>query len=144
MNHPNPPGFVTAPLRSLLRVEGLAVFFASIAAYVHSGAGLWTFLALVLVPDVAFLGYLAGPRVGAAAYNTTHSYVGPALLAGAALVALLPASLLPYAAIWTAHIGVDRALGYGLKYPTAFGDTHLGPLSKRARELAAAASTKEA
>ena len=24
-----------------------------------------------------------------------------------------------------AHIGVDRLLGYGLEYPTAFGDTHL-------------------
>jgi len=27
--------------------------------------------------------------------------------------------------IWIAHIGIDRVLGYGLKYPTAFKDTHL-------------------
>ena len=29
------------------------------------------------------------------------------------------------ALIWLGHIGMDHALGYGLKYPTAFGDTHL-------------------
>jgi len=28
--------------------------------------------------------------------------------------------------VWTAHIGADRAPGYGLEYPTEFGDTHLG------------------
>jgi hypothetical protein len=25
-----------------------------------------------------------------------------------------------------AHVGFDRMLGYGLKYGTGFGDTHLG------------------
>lgn len=30
------------------------------------------------------------------------------------------------AAIWAGHIGADRALGYGLKFPTGFTDTHLG------------------
>ena len=29
------------------------------------------------------------------------------------------------ALIWLAHIGMDRLLGYGLKYPSAFKDTHL-------------------
>jgi hypothetical protein len=32
-----------------------------------------------------------------------------------------------YVLIWTAHIAMDRALGYGLKYPTAFKSTHLSP-----------------
>ncbi|KKB35215.1 hypothetical protein QY97_01956 [Bacillus thermotolerans] len=27
--------------------------------------------------------------------------------------------------IWSAHIGMDRAIGYGLKYSTHFKDTHL-------------------
>ncbi|RKQ33951.1 DUF4260 family protein [Oceanobacillus halophilus] len=27
--------------------------------------------------------------------------------------------------IWTAHIGMDRMIGFGLKYPTAFKDTHI-------------------
>ncbi|MFO7892188.1 MAG: DUF4260 family protein [Longimicrobiales bacterium] len=30
------------------------------------------------------------------------------------------------AAVWAAHIGMDRALGFGLKGPDAFQQTHLG------------------
>ena len=89
------------------------------------------------MPDVAFLGYLVGPRVGAAAYNTTHSYVGPMIVAALAFAGILPTSVLGYVLIWTAHIGVDRALGYGLKYPTAFGHTHLGWLGKAKAALVA-------
>jgi hypothetical protein len=29
--------------------------------------------------------------------------------------------------IWTAHIGFDRLLGFGLKYSNRFKDTHLNP-----------------
>jgi hypothetical protein len=29
------------------------------------------------------------------------------------------------ALVWLVHVGADRALGYGLKYPTRFEDTHL-------------------
>ena len=36
------------------------------------------------------------------------------------------------ALIWIAHIGLDRALGYGLKYATGFGDTHLGHIGHSA------------
>jgi hypothetical protein len=32
------------------------------------------------------------------------------------------------ALIWLAHIGMDRMLGYGLKYSGGFKDTHLGRL----------------
>jgi hypothetical protein len=28
-------------------------------------------------------------------------------------------------AVLVAHVGMDRAVGYGLKYPTHFKDTHL-------------------
>ena len=86
----------------------------------------WLLLAvLFLAPDLSFLAYLAGPRVGAVGYNLAHSYAGPAIAAGLALFTGRP----PVAAcIWAAHIGFDRLLGYGLKYPTAFQDTHLGRL----------------
>jgi hypothetical protein len=30
-----------------------------------------------------------------------------------------------------AHVGMDRAVGYGLKYPTAFGRTHLGVVGRK-------------
>jgi hypothetical protein len=115
--------------RALLRLEGAAVLLLSVAAYAHLAGGWGLFAALFLVPDLAFLGYLAGARAGAAAYNATHSYLGPALL-GAASFALAPA-LLPVALIWTAHVGFDRMLGYGLKYASAFGDTHLGRVGRR-------------
>lgn len=93
-----------------------------------------TFAALFLAPDVAFLGYLAGPRVGAAAYNTTHSTLGP--LALAAIGVLYAPDAMPLALIWLAHIGFDRALGYGLKYGSAFADTHLGRVGRRNKAVA--------
>ncbi len=70
------------------------------------------------------LGYLAGARIGAAGYNLAHNYVPPLLLAAYGLGAGQPFAL-QLAAIWLAHIGMDRLLGYGLKYPTVFQDTHL-------------------
>jgi hypothetical protein len=39
----------------------------------------------------------------------------------------------PLALIWLAHIGIDRALGYGLKYASGFGFTHLGRIGPAAR-----------
>jgi len=74
------------------------------------------------------LGYLAGPKLGARIYNAIHSYVTPATMAVVGLLLGSPV-LLPYALIWMNHIGVDRLLGYGLKYPAGFKFTHLGKLS---------------
>jgi hypothetical protein len=128
--------FVAGPVRALLRIEGLAVFLASVLAYAATGSGFGLFAALVLLPDLAFLGYLAGPRAGAAAYNMTHSYVGPMIALVLSFGGILPSGVLAYVLIWTAHIGIDRALGYGLKYPTAFGHTHLGWLGKAKAALA--------
>lgn len=110
---------------AVLRLEGAVALGAAAVAYQMLGGSWAWFAALFLLPDLSMLGYLAGPRVGAASYNTAHSYLG------AATMALLGASmhqhsLLLGAAIWVAHVGFDRMLGYGLKYATAFGDTHLG------------------
>jgi hypothetical protein len=38
---------------------------------------------------------------------------------------------LSIAMIWLAHIGFDRALGYGLKYQAGFGFTHLGRIGRK-------------
>jgi hypothetical protein len=112
------------PPRLLLRLEGLAVAGGALAAYVDRDYGWLLLVALVLAPDVSFLGYLAGPRVGAVAYNAVHTYIGPVAL-GAAGVVGDSNTAVQVALIWLIHIGVDRLLGYGLKYPTAFTDTHL-------------------
>jgi len=110
--------------RLLLHAEGLVVLIAATVAYGKLGASWGLFALLFLAPDVAALGYLRGHAVGAWAYNTLHTYLGPALLAAAA-AALDAPGLYPFVLIWFAHIGFDRLLGYGLKYPSAFKDTHL-------------------
>jgi len=84
---------------------------------------------LFLVPDLSFAAYLFGPRAGAVAYNTMHSTLGALALAVFGYIAGEPGALL-IALIWLAHIGFDRALGYGLKYASAFGDTHLGRVGR--------------
>lgn len=124
MHHSNA---VTGGVRVWLRLEGLAV--AALAAYLYARGGhSWLlFAALFLAPDLSFAAYLAGPRAGAAGYNLLHSYVGPVVLAAAWLATGRPP--VP-SLIWAAHIGFDRMLGYGLKYPTAFGHTHLGVVGR--------------
>lgn len=127
---------VTGAPRAWLRLEGLAVLVLVLLLY-REGGHSWLLLAtLLLVPDLSFAAYLAGPRVGAAVYNVVHSYVGPA---AAAAIALLVGRSPVLALIWAAHIGMDRALGYGLKYPTGFGDTHLGRLGRRGVQAGAGA-----
>ena len=116
-------------VRVTQRFEGLLLLAAAIVAYFHLGFSGGVFAVLFLVPDLSLLGYLKGPRVGAIVYNLVHSTVGPLALAMVSLLAL-PA-LLPYALIWLAHIGMDRALGYGLKYAAGFRYTHLGLVGRR-------------
>jgi hypothetical protein len=108
------------------------VLIAATLFYSRLNVGWGTFALFFLTPDIAFLGYLAGPRVGCVTYNMAHSYIGAIACLAAGL--FLPAPLLSCAgAIWCAHIGVDRALGYGLKYSAGFGYTHLGVLGRFAR-----------
>jgi hypothetical protein len=117
------------PARPWLRAEGLAVFAVALAFYVGLGGGWLLGVLLFFAPDLSFAGYLAGPRIGAVAYNLAHTYVSPAVLAGLGWV--LTAPLLPILALlWAAHIGFDRMLGYGLKLPTSFHDTHLGRIGR--------------
>ncbi|MFN8530561.1 MAG: DUF4260 domain-containing protein [Anaerolineae bacterium] len=109
--------------RSLLHLEGLALLAGSIALYAHfQGSALW-FAVLLFAPDVAMIGYMRNPRVGSWVYNLVHTTVGPLALAVLAFLSGQTTILL-LALIWLAHIGVDRTMGYGLKYPTAFKDTH--------------------
>lgn len=111
--------------RPLLHLEGATVLALSLYAYQSQHASWGLFALLLLVPDLSMLGYLLNARAGAQAYNAVHTYTGPLLLALYS-VAARPA-VLPFALIWLAHIGMDRMLGYGLKYPTHFKDTHLSP-----------------
>ena len=114
---------ILAP-RVLLRAEGLAVAVAAVALYFHAGYPWWLLVVLVLAPDLSMVGYLAGPNVGAMAYDAAHTYVLPVVLVTIGVIADAEIAL-QLGLIWFTHIGVDRAVGYGLKYPTGFKDTHL-------------------
>jgi Domain of unknown function (DUF4260) len=107
----------------LLRAEGGIVFGTSLLLYGELRASWVLFVVLVLAPDLSMLGYLLGLRFGTALYNLVHALVVPLLLIALSIF-YKQLWLLPYGLIWTAHIGVDRLLGFGLKYPTRFSDTH--------------------
>ncbi len=110
--------------RVLLHAEGGAVAAAAIAVYFSAGYPWWLLVVLVLAPDLSMVGYLAGMRVGAVTYDAAHTSALPVVLAAAGLIADAPLAV-QLGLIWITHIGVDRGIGYGLKYPTAFKDTHL-------------------
>ncbi|MFJ6328330.1 MULTISPECIES: DUF4260 domain-containing protein [unclassified Rhizobium] len=117
-------GFVTGIPKVLLRLEGLGVLVAATVWYATLDVSWWLFAVLILAPDLSMFGYLAGKKVGAALYNAAHWYVPPLALitwgmVGHAIV------MLAVGLVWVAHIGLDRALGYGLKYAEGFGMTHL-------------------
>lgn len=113
----------------ILRAEAIALFIAGVLAYLQlNGHPLWL-LPLLLVPDVSMLGYLRGSALGALTYNLVHNLV----LAGALIVIGWLAAIAPIALAGTvliAHVGMDRALGYGLKLPSDFRDTHLGRIGR--------------
>ncbi|QSI34562.1 DUF4260 family protein [Variovorax sp. RKNM96] len=113
----------------MLRLEGAVVLAAALAAYTQFGLGWGVFALWLLMPDLSLLGYLAGPRAGAALYNAAHSYIGPVALLVLGVLAAMPWAVAG-ALIWLTHIGLDRALGYGLKYASGFGLTHLGRVGR--------------
>jgi hypothetical protein len=110
--------------RALLHLEGGAVFLAATVLYFHGDHPWWLYLVLALAPDLSMVAYAAGARVGAAGYDLAHTYALPVALAAIGVVAGADA-LVAVALVWVAHIGLDRAIGYGLKYATGFKDTHL-------------------
>jgi hypothetical protein len=122
-------GMTDGSVRTWLRIEGLAGFVAGLALFGLTG-GNWLFVVpLLLVPDVSVAGYLAGPRIGAFCYNLVHNWaLGLAVLGFG--VATDVTALQLAAAVLLAHVGMDRAAGYGLKLPSSFQDTHLGRMGR--------------
>ncbi|MCJ2021362.1 DUF4260 domain-containing protein [Methylobacterium sp. E-065] len=122
-------GFVGGGPRIILRIEAACLLACSVGAYAWLGQSWWMFAAFLFVPDLSMLGYAAGPGPGAIAYNAVHT-VTPPLIGLCVAVVLAQPYLAGLALIWLAHIGLDRTLGYGLKYARGFGDTHLGPIGR--------------
>ena len=113
----------------ILRAEAVALLAAGALAYFELGGHPLWLLPLFLLPDVSMAGYLGGPRLGALTYNLAHNLVaGIGLLAAGWYLDVTPVAIL--GAVLIAHVGMDRALGYGLKLPTDFKDTHLGRIGR--------------
>jgi hypothetical protein len=111
-------------VRYLLRLEGLVVFLLSVYGYkAAEGHWLW-FVVLFLAPDLSMIGYLVNARAGSTTYDLVHTYATPVILLAVGWSIHLPGFIFA-GLILAAHIGLDRFLGYGLKYPTAFRDTHI-------------------
>lgn len=110
--------------RIILRIEGLTVLTLALGGYFTLNGSIWLLLGLALAPDLSMLGYLAGTRVGSWSYNTIHTYTLPLTLGAVGFWGDVRLALL-IALVWIGHIGVDRMIGYGLKYESGFKDTHL-------------------
>jgi hypothetical protein len=125
-------GAVTGRPRLFLRVEGAVLLVAALAAFAALDEPWWLVPAVLLLPDLFMAGYARSTRLGALTYNLAHSYPVPAVLGAVGLWSdrLLVQAL---AAVWFAHIGMDRLLGYGLKHDDAFRHTHLGTIGRPER-----------
>ncbi len=108
----------------LLRLEGAVVLIIALMLYSRLESGWWLFVLLFFVPDVSMVGYAVNAKSGATIYNLVHAYALPAVL-GLIGLSMANGLLTSLSLIWFAHIGLDRLLGFGLKYPTEFKDTHL-------------------
>lgn len=129
-------------MRTLIKLEELGLFLLSIFLFSQLDYPWWIYLVLLLAPDLGMIGYAFGPRVGAAAYNTTHHKGLAALIYIAGSVYGLPALAL-IGLIMLGHSSLDRVLGYGLKYPDAFQHTHLGWIGRARAAPAGSGASSE-
>jgi hypothetical protein len=130
LTSPGGAGLVTGLALLLLRSEGVALLVMAILLYGRYGRSWWLFVALLPAPDLGLLGNLRSRQAGALAYDLTHTYLPPAILA---LVGVVTGSGLAVALalVWFAPIGMDRTLGLGLQYPDGSGRTHLSETRQR-------------
>ena len=131
-------------MKTLLKLEEAAQFLACLALLLMNGVPWWTYLLLVLGPDISMLGYLISTRVGAITYNVLHHKGIAALLLflGGFREAMSqigewisgvnndPDLLWMIGVILFGHASMDRMLGYGLKFGDHFQHTHLGWIGK--------------
>jgi Domain of unknown function (DUF4260) len=123
---------ITSSTQTILleRLEGLILLAASVIIFAITVPNWILFAMLLLAPDLAMIGYLRGPRLGAIGYNLAHLKILPLLLGTVGLLSTNSLEL-QLALIWFAHIGMDRAMGYGLKLETGFSDTTFGRIDQR-------------
>jgi uncharacterized protein DUF4260 len=122
-------GAVVGGPRIWLRLEGVTLAIGALIAYASTGKPWWLVPVVLFAPDLLMIGYLGGTRLGAQCYNVAHAAPIPALIVWVAWWRNEPL-LLALGLVWLAHIGMDRVLGYGLKYNDSFKHTHLGQIGR--------------
>jgi hypothetical protein len=126
---PPPDRDAMSLITAILRSEALAALAAGIVIWVaNDGSMLWL-VPVLLLPDLSAIGYLVNARVGAVTYNIVHNWTIAAVAFGMGWW-LDSRFLVLTGAVLLAHVGLDRVLGYGLKLPSGFQDTHLGGIGR--------------
>lgn len=97
--------------------------------YIISDYSVLWFVILLFSFDLSMLGYIYNSKIGAYTYNFVHNFALPLLLFLVGFIFEIQ-WLQGFTLIWMAHIGLDRALGFGLKFESGFKDTHLGRIGK--------------
>lgn len=113
----------------ILRAEQVALFLSGVVLWLANGGSPLLLVPALLLPDLSMIGYLRGPRLGSITYNAVHHLVLALALLGLGWWMGIGWLILAGALV-LAHVGMDRALGYGLKLPTDFRDTHLGRIGR--------------
>lgn len=112
-------------MKTLIRIEELMLAVLAFLLFRTLDVAWWWYPVLLLTPDVSMLGYLLGPRVGAGMYNLVH-HKGVAIVTYGLGLGLGNTTLQLAGLVLLGHSSLDRAVGYGLKYPDSFQHTHLG------------------
>lgn len=116
-------------IKTLLKLEGLVVLLSSIYFYFKLGGNQWILLGLFFLPDLSMIGYKKGNQMGAHIYNLAHTYfITLSLIVIGQILNII--GLIIMGLIWTAHIGMDRTMGYGLKKVSGFKDTHINTMEE--------------
>ena len=124
-------GIVAGAPRRMLRLEGAAVAAGALIAFTTTHEPWWLIALTILVPDLSAIGFLVGNRLGARLYNAAHTTSVPVIVVAIGLWQHAPLAT-ALGLVWLAHIGIDRALAYGLKYPDNPQHTHLSAAKRSA------------
>ncbi len=112
-------------MKNVLKLEEVFMFGLSIFLFSRLDYAWWWYPVLILAPDLSMVGYLMNPRVGSITYNFIHhKALGIGVFVLGVILTSQPLQLTGL--ILFGHSSMDRSLGYGLKYPDSFQNTHLG------------------
>ena len=116
-------------MKNVLKLEEVAMFGICVYALILFHVSWWVYLLILIAPDISFVGYTVGNKVGAFCYNLFH-HKGVAIAIFLTGFILKNEGLQVIGIILFGHSSMDRSLGYGLKLNEGFKYTHLGVLGK--------------